>query len=405
MATVVLLALLPLIRADSCSTYTSGYCTPFVNYPIFVATGGSIAAQEAKLKAGGMDLLLTLNASNPANRPCVSAFLEWACYTSYPSCANDALQNVPCKSVCANSVSQCKTLFGMFGKTNSLPNCEDSVQGLTVPYGTTPSCLGYSATPTSSDVAKPTGQPPAPASCPSFLIRNPDYNTSNPSQSLTPVLGRQCNGPCCVPCPHVHQFYDPNNFQSLNIANQVLVVLSFCGSSFIVLSYLVFPSKREHPGAIMWFFSLGIFLYHLFQLSIIGSDGYRVSCVDEITESKQQNNTLCAVQAFIQTFAALYLIFWINMFILNLHLTVVWRKDWFTDKYVYYRIFSLIYAFIPAIGVLATGSGASIGYSCLADVRNVKGFILYPYGRFRMARRRTDNLYSALLDSPFIKRS
>ncbi|KAJ3030834.1 UNVERIFIED_CONTAM: hypothetical protein HDU68_007609 [Siphonaria sp. JEL0065] len=228
----------------------------------------------------------------------------------------------------------------------------------------------------------PTGPPvpPKPVSCPSFLLPNPAYNVSNPSQVLPEVLGRQCNGPCCVPCPAVHQFYDPHDIASLNIFNQVMILCSFFGASFMVISYIVFPAKRTHPGTIMWFFSLGTFLYHLFQLTLIGSDGYRVTCIDPITEAHQQSSPLCATQAFIQTFAAMYLIFWVNMFMLNLHLSIVWRKDWFTDRYIYIRIASLIYAIVPAVLALAMGTGASIGFSCLVDVEHVQGLILIPMG-------------------------
>ncbi|KAJ3080327.1 hypothetical protein HDU99_008682, partial [Rhizoclosmatium hyalinum] len=42
------------------------------------------------------------------------------------------------------------------------------------------------------------------------------------------------------------------------------------------------------------------------------------------------------------------------------------------------RVISLLYSLIPAIGVLATGSAAGTGFSCLADPKQIIGWVMIP---------------------------
>ncbi|ORY37677.1 hypothetical protein BCR33DRAFT_449390 [Rhizoclosmatium globosum] len=381
MLSIVFLATVAIrnVNADQCASYSGGYCNKVINYPVFLPTGASNSAIEGLLKAGGMDLLLTINSTNVAARPCVSAYLEWACYSSYPSCLNGVVKDVACKSVCSTAYTQCQSLFSMFGKTSSLPNCDGNAQGLNIPYGTSSTCLGYAAaTSNGTDVIVSPPQPTGPTTCPSFLLPNPNYVAGKPPAASIP--GQSCNGPCCVPCPQVHQLYDPTSIQSFNIFYQILVVLSFLGSVFLVSSYIVFPHKRAFPGAIMFYFSLGMLLLHINQMSIVGSDGYRTSCIDAITEAKQSNSPGCAIQSFVQTFSAMYLIYWIILFMFNLHLTVVWKTDWFSERMVLLNVIGVLYGLVPAIGILATGSSSTSGFNCMVDPQHVIGWVIIPMG-------------------------
>ncbi|KAJ3136965.1 hypothetical protein HK100_001244 [Physocladia obscura] len=119
------------VSAGTCVTYTGGYCTDYVNYPAYLSSGGSIAASEAVLKAGGIDLLLSLNASTPIDRPY-------------------SIDQVTCQTVCQNAVSECTTLFTAFGKTSIIPVCSGTVLSFNVSYSTTDDCLGYTATSTAN---------------------------------------------------------------------------------------------------------------------------------------------------------------------------------------------------------------------------------------------------------------
>ncbi|KAJ3204243.1 hypothetical protein HDU82_005982 [Entophlyctis luteolus] len=372
--------------AASCvTTYPGGYCSDFVNYPFFLASGNSVAAIENTLKAGGIDLLLALNKSTPVDRACVSTFLEWACYTSYPSC--DSVDQVTCLSLCKSTVDTCTVLFTTFGKSSMLPNCDGDVQGLTVPYSTSSTCLGASSA-VASTGANNTPTSSEPLVCPSFLINDPQYNGSNPNQNYTSIRGQACSGGCCVPCPQILQFYDPARIVALNILNQILEVLSISGSFFILVSYAIFPKKREHPSAMIFYFAIGVFLLHVAHCMDVGSNGTRASCVDNITEASSYNSKACIVQGFLINFAAIYLASWIGLFKLNLFLSITWHLDWFSERYVYLHVATLVVSIGPSIGLVATNGVGTTGFFCVFDVKHSDGIDWM------------DKLFDHLLDLP-----
>ncbi|KAJ3238462.1 hypothetical protein HDU81_007731 [Chytriomyces hyalinus] len=377
--------------ADTCETYVSGYCTRFVDYPVLVATGSSLSKVESTLKAGGMDLLLSLNASTPSYRPCVAAFLEMSCYTVFPKCSDGLLAGAPCKSMCERVVKECTTIFTQFGKTKLLPDCAGNILNFEtqMPYPED-NCLGLQGKATVGpeqsgvfgNVNTTSSTVPAPATheCPSFLLKNPDYNFSNPGQVLPPVEGRQCFGPCCIPCPHMYQLYDPLAISGLNILFQTCCLASFLGALYTFISYVMFAKRRVHPGGMIMYYAFGATVCHFFQLFNLGSNGYRVGCVDEVTEAMQSNSNVCIVQAFFLSAMAQYLTFWINLFMFNLHLQLVWRKDWFQDRMLIMHVLSLLYTFIPPIAIIATNGVGTIGFTCLASVHHAAPQVLLPMG-------------------------
>ncbi|KAJ3236179.1 hypothetical protein HDU81_011111 [Chytriomyces hyalinus] len=357
-----------------CQTYPGGYCSNFANYPIFVPDDNPVTATEKFLKAGGMDLLLSLNASTPANRPCVNAYLQWACYSFYPSCSADIISEVTCKSVCENTVSLCTSMFTMFGKASSLPKCDGEVPRLTAPYSSDAQCLGASQKATVPEL------PAAPMNitCPSFLIVNPSYNVSNPRQELPEILGQTCAGTCCVPCPLIVQFYDPSAIDALTIIIIVTALVSAVGSGFTFLSYLMFPKRRVHPGCMMMYFSGGAMVLHFAQSAIISGGGTGIQCVDAITEARVGNSVGCPLQGFLVSFFANYVTCWVTLFMVNLNLTIVWRKDWFSERYVLVHLFTFIWSVVPSVYLVASHGISNIGHVCFGDMDHSAVGVLLP---------------------------
>ncbi|ORY43784.1 hypothetical protein BCR33DRAFT_717427 [Rhizoclosmatium globosum] len=325
-----------------------------------------------------MDLLLMLNSSTPAYRPCVSAFLKFACYSSYPSCENGAVKDVPCASICQDVVTQCTTLFTSFGKASIIPNCKGNVQGLQVPYSTSKTCLGYVDS-QNTTIVQPPPPPPTPVTCQSILIKDPRFNASDLT-GYVPIHGQTCTGGCCLPCPRIYQFYDNRAINGLNIAYQTLAVLSAFGAGFTFLSYVLFAKRRQHPGCMMMYFSLGGFICHSFQAISIGSNGYRTGCVDSITEADQSNSALCGIQGFVLMASALYLLFWNTAFMFNLHLQLIWRKDIFSGNYFFVHTLSILFALVPTISTAATNGFATNGFTCLTDPHHAIGYLIIPMG-------------------------
>ncbi|KAJ3266028.1 hypothetical protein HDU77_002820 [Chytriomyces hyalinus] len=359
-----------------CQTYPGGYCSNFANYPIFVADDNPVTATEKYLKSGGMDLLLSLNASTPANRPCVNAYLQWACYSFYPSCSADSVSAVTCKSVCENTVSLCTSMFTMFGKASSLPKCDGEVPHLTASYSSDGQCLGASQKPTVPEL------PSAPmnVTCPSFLIVNPAYNASNPRQELPSILGQTCAGTCCVPCPLIVQFYEPSAIDALTVIIIVTALVSAVGAGFTFLSYIMFPKRRVHPGCMMMYFSGGAMVLHFAQSAIISGGGTGIQCVDAITEARVGNSVGCPLQGFLVSFFANYVNCWVSLFMVNLNLTIVWRKDWFSERYVLLHLFTFIWSAVPSIYLVASNGVSNIGHVCFGDMDHSGIGVLLPLG-------------------------
>ncbi|KAJ3346198.1 hypothetical protein HDU83_003303 [Entophlyctis luteolus] len=210
--------------AASCvTTYPGGYCSDFVNYPFFLASGNSVAAIENTLKAGGIDLLLALNKSTPADRACLFVKLS-------------------------DSVDQVTTTVQIQIKT-------------------------------------------------------------------TLVFG-------------------------VKLALAVAVCLA-----------------RKSFTAMIFYFAIGVFLLHVAHCMDVGSNGTRASCVDNITEASSYNSKACIVQGFLINFAAIYLASWIGLFKLNLFLSITWHLDWFSERYVYLHVATLVVSIGPSIGLVATNDG------------------------------------------------
>ncbi|KAJ3229286.1 hypothetical protein HDU78_009152 [Chytriomyces hyalinus] len=366
------------VRAGgTCMSYSGGgYCSSYVTYPLYLPPGATVSKNEGLLKAGGIDLLLSLNASTPSYRPCVSAFLEWTCYSVYPSCKQDDLDQVACKSVCDDAVTKCAAMFALFGKSSALPDCSKPIQNLNVAYSSEKTCLGYKSALPKVEVESP---PPPPVKCPSFLIKNPAYNDSDPGKVLPSVLGQTCTGPCCVPCPLIHQFYEEEANDAVSTIILIISIISFVLASFILLSFIVFPAKRAFPHSLIVVFTLSAFGLHATQLASL-VDPTRVTCIDRITEASQKNSSACAVEGFLLIFFAISLTTWISVFMLNLHMALVWKSD-LIQRHIYaISAVAVLVCLVPPVALSAANAIASIGITCMFDADHAVTHYFIPVG-------------------------
>ncbi|KAI8607359.1 hypothetical protein BC830DRAFT_1087011 [Chytriomyces sp. MP71] len=68
---------------------------------------------------------------------------------------------------------------------------------------------------------------------------------------------------------------------------------------------------------------------------------------------------------------------WIALFMINLNLTIVWRKDWFSEHYTKIHVFIVIWALVPAIGIIASKGVRNVGFFCLFDVDHAWWFLVF----------------------------
>ncbi|KAI8837924.1 hypothetical protein BJ741DRAFT_707668 [Chytriomyces cf. hyalinus JEL632] len=379
--TLILASLAPLTSADQCFNYTGGYCSSLVTYPLLLSTGNSIAKTEATLKANGLDLLISINKTSPAYGPCVSSFLQWACYSSYPSCVNDALDQITCKSLCETARTECTSMFSMFGKTSSLPDCAVPIPSLNVPYSSTARCLGRHSE-LHSPVKNTTIEAPKHVTCPSFLLKNPAFNDSDPEKILPHIAGQTCTGPCCIPCPLIHQFYDPFSVQATDATIFAMCVISAVLSAFLLVSFAMFPKRQVYPNSFIMLFTLSSFCLHVTLIPGLGiGNGSRVTCLDPITEATQETSVACGVQGFLATFFALSLTTWISLFMFNLYLAIVHKKEWLMARYsLAINMAVVIWSLLPGVSLASKKGISSIGFACMFSAKLAITHFFIPMG-------------------------
>ncbi|KAG0301512.1 hypothetical protein BGZ97_002763, partial [Linnemannia gamsii] len=69
---------------------------------------------------------------------------------------------------------------------------------------TTPTMIFNLPTPSPTSTPPPLTNPAQQLACPAIMIRD-----NNPNPNVT-IEGRVCHMGCCVPCPAINSFYEPN---------------------------------------------------------------------------------------------------------------------------------------------------------------------------------------------------
>ncbi|KAJ3152528.1 hypothetical protein HDU89_001218 [Geranomyces variabilis] len=350
---------------SNCTSYNipNGVCSSVLTYPVFAVT--PVATMEGVLEDRGLRVLQMLLAPFP---DCYSAFLGWACTSAFPQCSATGVK-LPCLSTCQAATAQCTEIFTRAGIASQLPDCSSTVPG---------TGLAYPADPTTcvAPVARnSTGLLPVTTiNCPSPLVRNPD--------PLAPPNARQaCVGACCVACPRLASLFPPEKINDYLRFTDAFRAVSAVLTAFILVSFTVLQ-KRSRATAILWWF---VFSVMLFSLTVFLSLGRRktVQCSNEVTESDQHTNTLCAVQGGTLLFAAIACVLWCSALVFNLHATAVWNSHTFSKhlKYIHAAVW----------GVCAILTGLNLGFGnisfqfgglCFLDAKWSSELFYYPLTPF-----------------------
>ncbi|CAG8440988.1 11967_t:CDS:2 [Funneliformis mosseae] len=105
-----------------------------------------------------------------------------------------------------------------------------------------------------------------------------------------------CQNGCCLACPIVNNFYKTGQIDLIYRTLGFIRLISFICILILVASYIVLPNKRENPALIVLCFNLSLLIFLGVSFFYFG-DFKRIQCVNSITQSTMQNNTLCGVQA------------------------------------------------------------------------------------------------------------
>ncbi|KAF9960255.1 hypothetical protein BGZ72_007513 [Mortierella alpina] len=204
------------------------------------------------------------------------------------------------------------------------------------------------------------------ARCPGPLIAN----TLNLKSST-------CMGPCCIKCPAVESFYEPNKIHNVVKASYVTRQVSLAFSIFMALSYMILPGKRAQPHISVLMLTLSASLwYAAFDIM----PGVSNACANDFEQSTGQNSRLCGVQGVLIIYLTQTSALWCSLLIYKLHLLAVWRSNWIDTYYAYFTgfcwVFPLAFAIPVAVKNLAQYPG--IGFSCLVSADNLNTYLFYP---------------------------
>ncbi|KAI9310051.1 hypothetical protein DFJ73DRAFT_943253 [Zopfochytrium polystomum] len=317
---------------------------------------------------------------------CFSALLALACGDAFPMCVDGGTQ-LPCRSACDTAVSVCT---GYFAKVGLLPSLQAATQGCAAvssadpeAYPTTtcfvPPAIQAAAaasaasgnattTVTSTPSATPTpgtpnnnsSAPPA-ASCPAFFVPASSREAAAASRSCDPTSG------CCIPCPYQSRFYPVGAFDRIVFTTIVLNISSSILSFYVLLSWLVLPGRREHPGNLLIHLSVAVVIWMGFQFLLVG-DPRRLQCADAATTATSKNSVICFVHGAVIIYCSTATVLWAAFMVLNVHLNIVWRSNVLSR---YKTVGTVVCWGVPAVVTVAcflfAKVDATVGIACFVS--------------------------------------
>ncbi|KAJ3191306.1 hypothetical protein HK101_007900, partial [Irineochytrium annulatum] len=221
--------------------------------------------------------------------------------------------------------------------------------------------------------------------CPPPLITNPNATLlllllTNATQS-SPQNNNylfSCQTPCCVPCPAIYHIFDPNTIEHLVDRDiiPVMALSSLC-ALLVFLSYACLRTRANPQGLFVASLNLGIFLY--LGVGPLMSAGDRAAAVCDHSDPAGVrvatffDNYKCAVQSifFLTGFNASTI--FTAVIVLNIHLKLIWRKDFVERHHVLAQGFGWILAGLLTAIPIATGNvDGSNGLICSINFDNLQ---------------------------------
>ncbi|KAG0347840.1 hypothetical protein BG004_006790 [Podila humilis] len=220
--------------------------------------------------------------------------------------------------------------------------------------------------PTTAPTPLDSPPPNTPVQCPGPLIPN----TKNLSIAT-------CINGCCLRCPAIESFYEPNVVQNVLKTAYVTRQVSLGFSVFLAVSYLILPGKRAQPHISVLFLTVSLSLWYVaFDMM----PGISNACIDEFQQSTNDNSKLCGAQGTLIIYLTQTSALWCSLLIYKLHLLAVWRLDFIDRHYRWFTAFCWVFPLVFAIPVAAKGIAEfpGIGFSCLVGHEYLNTYLFYP---------------------------
>nr|CAG8508294.1 8148_t:CDS:2 [Entrophospora candida] len=306
--------------------------------------------------------------------------------TAIPTCV-EAFTRLPCKSLCDNVINLCGVIPpSNYNQDNPLhhilssplypKDCSGIISNepplnVVYPTGTTSSASSSSCNNqapllgNNQLILKPRCFPPS--------IIDEYYLATN-----IPTHEKFCVGGCCVKCPQTYSVYPDGWLEKGFMVTQSFRVVSAVLALIMSISYILLPGKRTHPGLLILFTSIAIFIFSSLVFFSIG-DPKKIQCVNDIDPSTQSNNILCAIQGALIIFASFATTMWVGIIIVNLHIHTVWSSNCVGKRYI---ILHLLGWGIPAFFTVIALATSSVNYEfatlCFIKEENASRAFFYP---------------------------
>ncbi|KAF9353343.1 hypothetical protein BGX34_011633 [Mortierella sp. NVP85] len=214
----------------------------------------------------------------------------------------------------------------------------------------------------------PTTQQPnnATRTCPGPLIPN-----------LDGVPRVSCMSGCCLKCPMIDNFYEPNQVQDVLTAAYITRQVSLGLSVFMAISYLVLPGKRAQPHISVLFLTVSTSLWYA-AFNVM--PGVSNACANDYEYSKSSNSRLCGIQGVLIIYLTQTSALWCSLLIYKLHLLAVWRSNWIDAYYGWFTglCWILPLGFAIPVAVKGLSEYPGVGFSCLVNKENLNTYLFYP---------------------------
>ena len=135
---------------------------------------------------------------------------------------------------------------------------------------------------------------------------------------------------CCIPCP-VFDYVYSNNFKRSAFGAAWVHVAGLILSAFLLLSYLVLPVQATRRAYLNIMPLVGIMLLSLGFVIPLARQPEQ--CLDPVTPNGQSTSLMCAFGGAFAAFGGLFLVSWVLIRALFMHLQIVW--DWLPGKISY----------------------------------------------------------------------
>ncbi|CAG8474800.1 5382_t:CDS:10 [Funneliformis caledonium] len=179
----------------------------------------------------------------------------------------------------------------------------------------------------------------------SALAQETDINVISKDNCPPPLIVRDvekddsqvCFDDCCVACPFVNNFYEVNKIDYTFKGFAIVGIISFFLMILLSIFFYALPSQKQNPLSRQMLLPLAISVMYFEGSEFFTLLQQKSQCVNHITPANQNNNILCAIQAFFTLGGGYAISCWSALLMIHLHLMSVWRIEFIAKKIVYFH--------------------------------------------------------------------